>query len=95
MPAEAPVAFGAALEGDPYTLPTAMVEITLPEAGWQAMSYGIGHPAETLCAAIRDGRPRLFWLSVSAVRSEAELLQQYHRICPVIRHCRARDRTVG
>jgi len=80
VPADAPVAFGATLEGDPYTLPTTMVEVALREDGWQAMSYGIGHPAETLCAAFREVRPRLFWLSASAVRSEAEFLPQYHRI---------------
>lgn len=68
-PPDAPRAIGATLEYDPYTLATAMVALTLREIGWNAESYGTGNPASTLCAAIRDQRPRLFWLSVSTIDS--------------------------
>lgn len=64
---EGPHAIGGTLCGDPYTLPTAMVELALREAGWHAQSLGVGHPAATLCAAIAERRPLLFWLSVSHV----------------------------
>lgn len=73
----APLAIGAALSGDPYLLPTTMTEITLRELGWRAMSYGVDLPAATLRAALRDVRPRLFWLSVSAVADEARFLEDY------------------
>lgn len=65
--AGSPLAIGATLAGDPYTLPTALAELVLRELGWDARNYGIGHPATTLCAAIDEVRPRLFWLSVSAI----------------------------
>jgi len=73
----APLAIGATLEADPYTLPTALVELTLREMGWNAESYGIGHPAETLAAAIAGVRPRLFWLSVSTVPDPDRFVRQY------------------
>lgn len=80
-PAEdAPVAIGGTLEHDPYQLATAMVDLSLREAGWRAESYGSNHPAATLCAAIRDVRPRLFWLSVSALPSTGEFLSAYSDI---------------
>lgn len=71
----APQAIGGALEGDPYALPTLMVELALREAGWRASSYGIGLPFSTLCEAIQTVRPRLFWLSVSTIPSESEFLK--------------------
>ena len=36
--AEAPRAIGGTLAGDPYSLPTTMLETTLWEAGWRAQS---------------------------------------------------------
>lgn len=74
LPTGAPVAIGGTLEGDPYSLPTAMIAVALREAGWQAESYGSGHPGATLCAAIRQVRPRLLWLSVSAIASTDRFL---------------------
>lgn len=69
-PAEgARVAIGGTLEGDLYSLPSSMVEVTLIEAGWEARSYGCGHPAATLAAAIEDVRPSLFWLSASTIEN--------------------------
>lgn len=70
----APLAVGATLSGDQYTLPTLMVEITLREAGWRAASYGSSLPLASLLAAITELRPRLFWLSVSYIASERQFL---------------------
>jgi MerR family transcriptional regulator, light-induced transcriptional regulator len=72
-----PVAIGATLAGDPYTLPTTMIELVLREAGWYSQSYGIGHPASTLCAAIEAVKPRMFWLSVSTLSDPQTFLQDY------------------
>jgi methanogenic corrinoid protein MtbC1 len=74
---DAPVAIGGTLEHDPYSLATAMVELALRECGWQAESYGAGNPASTLCAAIRDVKPKLFWLSVSTADCVSEFLADY------------------
>lgn len=73
----APQAIGGTLTGDPYALPTTMLEIALGEAGWRAQSYGCGLPAATLVDALRDVRPRLLWLSVSAFDSEHQFLADY------------------
>lgn len=70
---DAPTAIGGTLSGDPYQLATSMVELVLRDAGWQAQSYGVGLPAETLAAAIETTKPRLVWLSVSAFDSHQNL----------------------
>lgn len=74
---EAPQAIGGTLAGDPYSLPTTMVEIALREAGWRAQSYGCGLPAATLADALQHVRPRVLWLSVSAFETEAKFLENY------------------
>ena len=83
----APQAIGGTLEGDPYTIPTLMVEIALREAGWRADSYGIGHPFSTLCAAILAVRPRLFWLSVSTIPSVPDFLAGYSKLYQTAVQC--------
>jgi MerR family transcriptional regulator, light-induced transcriptional regulator len=83
----APQAIGGTLEGDPYTIPTLMVEIALREAGWLAESYGIGHPFSTLCAAICAIRPRLFWLSVSTIPSIPDFLAGYAKLYETAVEC--------
>ncbi len=88
VPPGAPTAIGATLAGDPYLLPTLMVEIALREAGWRADSYGCGHPAATLGSAIATIRPRLFWLSVSAIDSNEDFLAEYGRLYETAQSCR-------
>lgn len=73
----APLAIGAAPECDPYMLPTGMVEIVLRQTGWRSDSLGSRLPFATLLAAIRDARPRLFWLSVSHIDDEPRFLGEY------------------
>ncbi|MFO0838402.1 MAG: B12-binding domain-containing protein [Phycisphaerae bacterium] len=71
-----PHAIGAAIEGDPYSLPTLMAELTLREAGWRADSLGIGLPPESLIAALHMYRPRLVWLSASTLTDAARFAAQ-------------------
>jgi MerR family transcriptional regulator, light-induced transcriptional regulator len=80
LTSDAPQAIGGTLLGDPYSLPTTMLEIALREAGWRAQSYGCGLPAETLIDAVRQMRPRVLWLSVSAVENEARFLEDYRAL---------------
>lgn len=77
---DAPSAIGCTVEGDPYTLPTKMVELTLREAGWRAESYGIGIPFSSLTSALEQVRPRLLWLSVSSVDSAEDFLASYQAL---------------
>lgn len=78
--ADAPQAIGGTLAGDPYSLPTTMLEIVLREAGWRAQSYGCGLPATTLVDALHQVRPRVLWLSVSTCENEALFLEQYEAL---------------
>lgn len=87
VPDSAPRAIGATPEGDPYTIPTLMVETVLREAGWRADSYGVGHPFSTLCAAIRAVRPHLFWLSVSTIPSVPDFLAGYSKLYETAVEC--------
>lgn len=63
----APEAIGGTLEGDPFSLPTALAEIVLRERGFAARSLGCWLPADTIARAIEDRRPRLVWLAVGHV----------------------------
>lgn len=83
-PTTAPVALGATLDGDPYTLAVAMAEVVLREAGYRATSLGHMLPFNTLHAALEQQRPRLMWLSVSSIRDLdrfAEEVNRLHEAC--------------
>ncbi|MHB8898630.1 MAG: helix-turn-helix domain-containing protein [Thermoguttaceae bacterium] len=72
-------AIGGTWEGDPYLLPTALVELTLLASGWCATNLGPSLPFSTLEAALVQARPRLFWLSVSHVGDQDVFVEQYSR----------------
>lgn len=72
----APVAIGCTPEGDPYLLPTLMVELVLRELGWKAQSLGNNLPLEMLSPAMDDVKPQLCWVSVSYVASSQRLREQ-------------------
>ena len=73
---DAPVAIGGTPEGDPYQLPTALVELTLRELGWQATSLGCNLPLDSILQAAHDCKPQLIWLSVSAIAETPEFITQ-------------------
>ena len=77
--ANAPMAIGGAPERDSFSLPTNLVEMVFREAGWRAQSLGSQLPFNTLAAAAIENRPRLFWLSVSAISDEEEFLESFER----------------
>lgn len=74
-----PIAIGGAWADDPYTLATELASLVLRQNGWRAQSLGSGLPWDTMTAAIKDLRPRLFWLTVSALGDSAAFLEQYRR----------------
>ena len=71
------IAIGGAPQGDPYTLAGRMVELVLRAAGWHAVSLGCLLPFPTLAQAVRQRKPRLFWLSVSTMDCEERFLEEY------------------
>ena len=79
-PADAPLAMGGSTEDDPYSLPTRMVEMVLVEHGWNAMSLGSGIPVSSMIEAVKKHKPRLFWLSVSALEDSDQFLAQYQQL---------------
>ena len=77
---DAPIAIGCTFEGDPYSLPTAMCELTLLELGWKAQNLGIWQPLQSICQAIRNIQPRLVWLSVSKVEEPDTFPEQIREL---------------
>lgn len=71
--ADAPLAVSATLEGDPYLLPISVIELVLREVGWRSIVLGPNHPRETLCAALRELRPRLVCINVSFIPDREQL----------------------
>lgn len=64
---QAPTAIGGTPSGDPYQLPTAIVELALREIGWNAVNLGSNLPLESFRQAAVDYLPRLVWMSVSVI----------------------------
>jgi methanogenic corrinoid protein MtbC1 len=58
-----------------------MVELVLRHTGWETIALGAGLPFATLRAALLEHQPRLFWLSVSHIRDEAEFLAGWSALC--------------
>jgi excisionase family DNA binding protein len=61
----APLALGCAPEGDFYSLPGLLCELTLRDLGWNVSNLGPNLPLDSLATAIRVHRPRIVWLSLS------------------------------
>ncbi len=83
--AQAPLALGATLSGDPYRLGVIMAEMALKSLGWRAVTIGVDLPGESLAEAIHHYHPKLFWLSVSAVADERQFLEAYELVLAACR----------
>lgn len=77
---QSPVAIGATLDGDPYTLAVAMAELALREAGYYATSLGHMLPFRTLHAAVQRYRPRMLFISVSAIRDPEQFAVEFNAL---------------
>jgi cobalamin-dependent methionine synthase I len=72
------LAIGGTLDGDPYTIASSMSEVVLRECGWRALSMGNMLPFNTLMKAVEIDRPRLMWLSVTAIRSPEQFVANFN-----------------
>ena len=77
---DAPIAIGASVESDIYTLPIAMSEIVLRTVGWNATSLGTNLPFETLIDATSIAQPRLLWLSISFISDEPAFVTGFNQL---------------
>jgi methanogenic corrinoid protein MtbC1 len=84
-PAEAPVALGGAVAGDPYVLPTLIASIVLREVGYRSVNLGPDLPAEALLHGIARHRPALVWRSASIASDARELRREVEAIETTLR----------
>jgi MerR family transcriptional regulator, light-induced transcriptional regulator len=71
------LATGGTIEGDLYSLPTAMAELVLRDCGFYATSLGTSIPFASLVKAVQKTEPQLFWLSVSHIREGLDLVTEF------------------
>jgi len=74
----APLAIGCTPEGDPYSIPTIMVQMVLSECGWRAVSLGRSIPFSSFEIAVEHMRPELAWLSVSTLQDSEKFIANYN-----------------
>lgn len=79
-PSDAPVALGAAIDGDPYILPTLSAAVILQSIGYAAVDLGPDTPAASLASAIRDQRPALVWVSLTTPKLPKKLVGALARV---------------
>ena len=71
------LATGGTIEGDLYSLPSAMAELVLRDCGFHATSLGTSIPFASLVKAVQETKPKLFWLSVSHIREELDFVSEF------------------
>ena len=71
------LATGGTIEGDLYSLPSAMAELVLRDCGFYATSLGTSIPFASLVKAVQETKPKLFWLSVSHIREGLDFVTEF------------------
>ena len=82
------LATGGTIEGDLYSLPSAMADLVLRDCGFHAISLGISIPFASLVKAVQETKPNLFWLSVSHIRTELDFISDFAALSQA---CRTAD----
>ena len=72
-----PLAVGGCPEGDATLVGTFLAQLTLLEAGWDAVNIGPDTPADAFRRAVRELRPRLLWLSSTHLPHPERFLSEY------------------
>lgn len=73
----APLAMGAASEGDPYTIPGLLCELSLRQMGWDVINLGSNLPLPSLSRAVLAHEPKLLWLSVHWLADRPRFIAAY------------------
>ncbi len=79
-PENGPLALGATLDGDPYTLAVNMAELVLRDCGWRATALGHMLPFDTLRKAIETDRPGLMWVSITSIRDPERFIASFNTL---------------
>ncbi len=74
-------ACGGTLEGDPYTIPTTMVELVLRDVGLNAVSLGTSIPFASMARAITSMKPKIFWICASFIVDEDQFVVDFQSLC--------------
>ena len=74
-------ACGGTLEGDPYTLPTTMVELVLRDVGLNAVSLGTSIPFASMARAITSMKPKIFWVCAAFIADEDQFVVDFQSLC--------------
>jgi excisionase family DNA binding protein len=77
LPSRKWLATGGTIDGDRYSLPSAMAEVVLRDAGFFATSLGTSIPVASLAKAVKETKPKLFWLSVSHICKELDFVTEF------------------
>lgn len=71
------LATGGTIEGDQYSLPSAMAEVVLRDCGFYTTSLGTSIPFASLVKAVQETKPKVFWLSVSHIREGLDFITEF------------------
>lgn len=74
------LAAGGTIAGDLYSLPSAMAELVLRDAGFFATSLGTSIPFASLVNAVQETKPHLFWLSVSYIPDGLNFVAEFEEL---------------
>ena len=83
-PPDAPIAIGGTPEGDPYQLPSALVEFSLREMGWNAINLGSNIPLDSFLQASQDYDPDMVWMSVSSIPDWDEFAKTQNKLAEAL-----------
>jgi methanogenic corrinoid protein MtbC1 len=83
-PESAPLAIGAAPEGDPYQIPSLMAGTVLAEAGLRDVNFGANTPPELLASEAALTNAALVWLSISAVSDDRALQAKVKKLAAAL-----------
>lgn len=71
------LAIGGTIEGDHYSLPSAMAEIVLRDCGFHATAIGTSIPFASFIRAVEHVKPTIFWLSVSHIHDGLDFAAEF------------------
>jgi methanogenic corrinoid protein MtbC1 len=82
--ATAPLAIGATLDGDYYTVAVTMAGLIAREAGWRASLLGSNIPTASLMNAFTTYSPNMVWLSVNYISDAPSFIVRINQLADAV-----------